>query len=262
VSPKRKTPPAPGPPPAPRKPWIIGGAIALAVVAAGIVAMLVLLSGSHPGPAHVAPAARPVTEAEADRLAVTRFQNYRAKGVGFRTQVATSGGPLAIIGDVDFREGLGYAQVSGAGSAFTLQWSDRTLLAWPSAAGVLAPPARLPVRKPVGRPLAPAKSSVDAVLAVLLGLGADRPDNAQLIRRNGARWLRSATIGDTKVDVLQGPSATGSTAASGAAVRYWVDATGHLLRVDAFLGGGSSATTIDLDTSSYTPFARYAKPRS
>lgn len=62
--------------------------------------------------------------------------------------------------------------------------------------------------------------------------------------------------------MLQGPAAAGQPAGSGAAVRYWVDATGHLLRLDAFLGGGSAATRIDLDAKAFKPFARSAKLRA
>jgi hypothetical protein len=241
-----------------RRRWIAGAAAAVVVVGAAAV-VIVASGGSEPGSSRAATPARPVTAQEADRLALTRFQNYRATGAHFRTRVSSPEGALAVEGDVDYRMQLGYARVSGAGDAFFLQWSDSTLLAWPAKPTVSVSPGKLPAGKPVGRALAPAKSAVDSVLAVVLGLGSDRPDNAQLIRRNGARWLRSATLAGTKVDVLQGPAATGQPAGSGAIVRYWVDATGHLLRLDAFLAGGSSATRIDFDAKAFTKFPRSPK---
>jgi hypothetical protein len=256
---RRRSDAAPDAPAPARRRWIVGAAVAVVVAGAGIVAVVLASGGSDSAPRRAAAPSRPVTAQEADRLAITRFQNYRATGAHFRTRVSSPEGALALEGDVDFRDELGYARISGAGGAFMLQWSDATLLAWTAKATASTSPGKLPAGKPVGRPLSPTKSAVDAVLAVVLGLGRDRPDNAQLIRRNGARWLRSATLAGTKVDVLQGPAAAGQAPGSGAAVRYWVDAAGHLLRLDAFLGGGSSATRIDLDAKAFTRFPRSPK---
>ncbi len=239
-----------------RRRAIVAGLLAAVLLGAGATVVVLLTGGSRPPAARPASGPRPVTAAEADRLAVMRFTNFRGTGVRFRTQLNTARGVLTFNGDVDYRRKLGYAEVSGVGSSFTIEWDAATLLAWPSRVEVPTPPQKLPAGRPAARPLAPTRSDIDAVLAVLLGLGQDRPDNAQLIRQNGARWLRGDTIGTVGVDVIQGPAAGGGAAGSGSAVTYWVDPTGHLLRVDASLGGGSAPTRIDLDPAGFARFDR------
>lgn len=234
--------------------------IAVALLAGSGAAVVVLLSAGSPSENPRASASpRPVSADEADRLAVMRFQNYRGTGLHFNTEIVAGKATLRLDGDVDFRKELGYAKIAGAGSSFTLQWDARTLVAWPGSSAGPSPPAKLPTRTPARRALAPSGSAVDAVLAVVLGLARDRPDNAQLIRRNGAKWLGRDRIASTEVDVLQGPAARGAPSGSGAALRYWLDMTGHAHRVEAFLGGGSRRTQIDLDATSFAAFARSAQ---
>jgi hypothetical protein len=224
--------------------WIVGGLLIL-----GAVGLVVARGRTSPDPPATTTGPRPVTAAEADRLAVMRFLIHRSTGVHFRTEVASAGGPLTIVGDVDYLGRVGEARVSGAGSSFTLQWTRETLLAWPDEARTTAPTAR---------PLAPTSSAVDAVLALLLELGQDRPDNAQLIRENGATWLRAEMLGSTQVDVIQGPAAPASGATSGGPVTYWIDAAGNLLRLDARLGGSSNPTVISIEPTQYHPVTRSA----
>lgn len=238
------------------------GIVALAAVAvltaagAGSVAWLTARSPAG-DTGRVAAGPRPVTAAQADRLAVMRLNNHRSTGVHFTTRVSSARGPLRIEGDVDYRAGAGYATIAGAGSSFTLQWSGRTLLAWPAAAGATTAPPTLPRGAPARRALAPARSLVDAVLAVVLELGRDRPDNAQIIRRSGATWLRRATVGPTPVDVIESPDAAGAPATgSGGALTYWIDARGRLLRLEARFGAGPSVTRIDLVAATFRAFPR------
>ncbi|HEX6596522.1 MAG TPA: hypothetical protein VF045_06275 [Acidimicrobiales bacterium] len=236
--------------------WLVAGAAAVAGIAIVGAILVRANDGGAPSPSSSGP--RPVTAAEADRLAVMRFLLHQGRGVHFRTHVSTAGNVVSVAGLLDFHGPVGYGQVSSAGSSFTLQWTKRSLVAWPAAETISEPPPDLPAGSPTARPLAPAQSAVDTVLALLLELGLDRPDNAQLIRANGARWVRSDTIAGTRVDVLQGPAATADSAASGGPLTYWVDATGRLLRVEAYLGGGGRPTAVDLDAGSFTPFPRAA----
>ncbi len=231
----------------------------LVSIGAALVALVTACGSSAPAhPSSSAPASagpHPVTTEEAERLAVSRFLNYQGTGVQFRTTMSSSQGPLSVAGYVDYRRRVGLAQVSGAGSAFVLEWNASTLLGWPHAATAL-PPTTLPTTAPSKRALAPSANDVDALLTVLLALGQDRPDNAQLIQQGGARWLRQASIGGRRVDVIAGPTtatgATGSTAPSATAstVTYWIDARGRMLRLDATLGG-SSPTEITLDAAAF-----------
>lgn len=205
----------------------------------------------HPaGPATTA--AHLVTEAEADRLAIARFQNSRRGGTEFRTKVAARGQTISLDGAVDYRRHVGYALVAGAGAAYLLQWNAATLLAWPVTAGTTNRPAGLPSAAPARRPLDPRATATDAVLAFVLQLGQDRPDNAQLIRQGGARWLRSAQVGGRRVEVIRGPRGTG--ASRNAAIDYWLAGDSTLVRVEVHLAGASQPTRIELDPTAFEPF--------
>lgn len=210
--------------------------------------------GASTGPRPGEP--RPVTADEAARLGAMRFNNYRGTGVHVRTEVDQDGEIVRIEGDVDYRARLGYAKVSGAGAAFTLQWNEARLVAWPSAERSPIPPAKLPARTPTRRPLTPGESPVDTVMAALLGLGRDRPDDAGRIRRNGAQFVRRDRIGATTVDVMTSPDAERGVEASAPAARYWVDGSGRLLRLELTLPSATKATRIDIDAKSFMPFAR------
>jgi hypothetical protein len=108
--------------------------------------------------------------------------------------------------------------------------------------------------------LDPSTSTFDTVLGLLLHLGQDRPDNAQLLQQSDAQWLRADAVGGTPVDVIRGPSsaaasATASPKPSGAAsttcVVYWIDSRGRLLRLDAMLPG--STVRIEIAGTAFTP---------
>ena len=214
---------------------------------------------------------RPLTGDQADRLAVSRFLDYQAKGVRFSTTVPTAQGSLPLAGDIDFRRHLGYAatrlDAGGREQTAVLQWNGTTVQTWLDAGDGLAPPARLPSAKPTGRRIVAASSGLDTLLVLLLDLGADRPDNAQLLQQSDARWLRTDTVDGQRVDVIRGPSpaaasagAGGSSAAGSSATaptggtEYWIDATGRLLRFSATIG--STAVTIDLVRTGFTAFPR------
>ena len=221
-------------------------------------------------PAAAATAARPLTEDEADRLAVTRFRNYQVTGVSFSTTVPSPQGPLPIEGYVDFRRHLGYAatELTAAGTTQTgvLQWNLSTALTWLGAGNGTSPPATVPTGNGSPRTLSASNSSLDTVLLLLLNLGSDRPDNAQLLRQSDARWLRSDTVRGTTVDVFQGPSSsstggagattapTSSAATSGGNTDYYVDANGKLLRFVAELASGS--VSIELGAHPFVMFPK------
>jgi len=67
-----------------------------------------------------------------------------------------------------------------------------------------------------------------------VSLSNDRPENAQLLRQDGATWLRQDRVGEVPVDVMTGPVRDGRAESS---FRYWVDADGRLLRLEARLDG-------------------------
>jgi hypothetical protein len=181
-----------------------------------------------------------------------RLNVYRGKGLGFQSTVTTPQGSVVIEGDVNYRLGVGYAVASGNGSAFFLQWNSSQLLAWPTSSQSNLSLRQLPAGKPAARALAPTQTKTDALFALLLQLGQNRPDNAQLLEKDGARFVRTAVARGVKVDVIEGPKASGA-GVPGGTIDYWLSAAGQLVRVDAALGGGA-VTEVDVDPSTYKSF--------
>ena len=102
------------------------------------------------------------------------------------------------------------------------------------------------------------------MLLLLLELGSDRPDNAQLLLQSDAQWLRADTDDGVPVDVFAGPSApvvSGETAAgpNPGRLRYWVDGTGRLLRFEVDLPTGM--VSVGLNHSGFAPFPQAAELR-
>lgn len=201
-----------------------------------------------------APAIRPLTEAESNRLAVARFGNYRAGGLRFTATVTNASGPLSLVGDLDTRAHLGYAAAeftdTGRRTVAVLRWTPDSVSTWLDAGDGRFPPLVPPPGAPRQRPLQPTGSTLDTVLRLLLGLSSDRPENAMLLRQSDARWLREDHLDGATADVLRGPSA-GSGAAN---LRYWVARDGRLLRVEADFA--AARAVIDLDRTGFVPIPR------
>jgi hypothetical protein len=191
--------------------------------------VLLLAACSDGGP-------RPLTESEADRLAVMRFVGYQDRMVGFTGTIPGATGAIAVQGRLDFVAHIGYGTMRANGSTRVLQWSPSTLAVLSEPATVASDPP--PAGEWQLRALRPVGSELDAPLEVLLALGRDRPDNAQLLRQGSARWLRSDTVRDKPVDVFAGP-------AESSRLRYWVDADARLLHLEAWFGNAGDAAVFD-----------------
>ncbi|MFI0814921.1 hypothetical protein ACH4TX_05645 [Streptomyces sp. NPDC021098] len=110
--------------------------------------------------------------------------------------------------------------------------------------GVL--PAHPPRHGWARRALTTRASTIDTTLLLLLNLAADRPDNARLLLRSGARRLGREKVAGVPVTVFAGPSATKPQATAPKAARlapgrtrYWIAADGRLRRFSARLAGGT-----------------------
>jgi hypothetical protein len=250
------------------------------IVAAVVIGVLVGTSGSGGSPAakpSASATARPLTTDEANRLAVMRFRVYQATGLHFSvTGLSSSQGSLSVNGDVDYQAQLGYAEVSGAGSTATAQWDPSQVVLWLGTGDGTTAPVAPPADPATPRPIDPTSSAFDALMLVMIQLGQDRPDNAQLLQQNGARWLRSDTVNGTKVDVFDGPRSTSGDGSSGAAssgppagsasagssapasgastIQYWVDAQGNPLRLTVDFPTGP--VNVDLSASTFRPITR------
>jgi hypothetical protein len=218
------------------------------MITALVASVLLAACGSAPEP-------HALTENQAELLAVVRFTNYDDHLVAFHGGIPSAAGTLELAGRLDFVRSVGYATlrtdgVSGYGSAGVLQWTRNSLAFLEGAAQATDPP---PSGQWQLRALQVPGGELDTALVLLLGLGNDRPDNAQLLRQSDARWLRSDTVDGRPVDVFEGPHAADRAATGAPRLRYWVGDDARLRRVEARIGTARDPATFDF-TSGAAPF--------
>ncbi|MFD7115616.1 hypothetical protein [Streptomyces sp. NPDC059883] len=222
----------------------------MGVAAATTTAFVLLGNGDDPA------APRALTSDEVNRLAITRFLNYQAKGRAVTITVPNATGGLVITGSVDYRTHTGYGVVHGTGrdtsSEGLIQWTATTVLVHP----MTDPPAAAPASPPASgwhrRPLKTSGMTLDSALAIALRLGNDRPDNAALLPQSGAAWVGRDQVHGHRTDIMNGPDADSEAAASGA-VRYWIGSDGTMYRVQATIASESRPVVFDFDTRPYVP---------
>jgi len=204
----------------------------------GTIALTPLVGGCSSGGAHVggeATGPRPLTTDEADRLAIARLSLYRSKVLAIAATIGSAGQVITISGWLDAVNNEGYALIAPRGGQPFLSIWDATRVSAQSYAG-----AQAPLPHPTNGWDTADLSANDSVLAaaqvLLVSLSSDRADNPQLLLQNGAQWVRSDTVNGTRVDVINGPLATGATVSN---LRYWVSDKGQLLRLEARLDGKS-----------------------
>ncbi|MGE7384264.1 hypothetical protein ACQKM2_02005 [Streptomyces sp. NPDC004126] len=197
---------------------------------------------------------RRLTAEEADRLALARFATYRRGTGNITVTIPTRGRTLHLSGRIDWRRHTGYATLRTDDHPPTTQlvrWNLTRLRTHPATTGPL--PEHPPADGWQERPLERLSSTLDTVLLLLLNLSADRPDNAQLLTNSTARRLGEERIGTTPVMVVSGPAPAGRAPNSPGNTRYWIDATGNLLRFTARPGGETAWTTADLPQTPAPP---------
>lgn len=207
-------------------------------------ALLLVLSAcsSTPDP-------RPLSIPEAERLALVRFSNYTTGTSAFTASVPSAGGKLVLDGRIDFVNHHGYAgmRTDGRDDQFSkglVQWNlARMAFAMNPSTKPIDP---VPVIDWQVRALQERGSELDGALRLLVNLGSDRPENPQLLLQSSARWLRSDKIGDTAVDIFEGPKQKDATDAR---LRYWVDSDGKLRRLEAKLGSQEELAVFDFTGS-------------
>ncbi|MFE9001639.1 hypothetical protein ACFYOY_05755 [Streptomyces sp. NPDC007875] len=219
-------------------------------MAVAVTTFLVASRGSAPtGP-------RELTSDQASRLAVTRFHNYQAGGRAVTINVPNTAGGLTITGSVDYRRKIGYGTVHGTGRDTSgdglIQWTATTVFVHPMANTPAKAPARPPASGWYSRPLQNYGSSLDSSLAIVLKLGSDRPDNAELLPQNGAAWVGQDRLDGHEVDIMTGPSARATSGTQGA-VRYWIGSDGTMYRVRVGVASAPQPVVIDFDTQKYVP---------
>jgi len=229
-------------------------AVARAAIVLAIATALLTGCGATAGDDFPAGEARAVTTDEAQLLAATRFHNFDA---GVRTvafALEEGGGSSGFTGWVDYANGVGYGRLATASDTRLLLWNSDVVGSHPTDAAT----APLPIPDAdrladawTGGALTPSESRLHTMLVMLGSLGADRPDNPLLLQQSGALWLGERRLDGREVTVFAGPPSdealpAGATADPDAAsVRYWVDATGLLVRLDVRLGGGADWTSVE-----------------
>ncbi len=189
---------------------------------------------------------RPLTTAESERLAVIRFNAYDEGTRALQLQLYGTPEPLRLTGWVDYRTPVAYARIhssDGSEELGLVHWDRATKASRPAPLPdpVLPPPADGWQSSPLNHE----QAVFDTALAMVVQLGMDRPDNPLLLAQSDARWLRTDQVGDVAVDVMTGPTPEGAPDEAGSRLRYWVDATGNLLRLEAVIGATDLWSTFD-----------------
>gem|GEM_PF-1261117 len=238
---------------------------------AASVAALLMLGGCSAADSDDFPTAdaRPVSSDEAQLFAATRFHNFNAGTRTIAFSLTETVGATDFAGWFDYTSGVGYGRVATDAGAQLLLWDHTVVGTHPSTADTA--PLPIPDADPDalatawnGGALTPGSSRLHTLLAALAALGSDRPDNPLLLQQSGALWLGDREIDGNEVTVFAGPPsdeplpAGESASPEAATVRYWVDATGIMQRVDVRLAGVGEWTRIDLgpapDVSLGNPF--------
>jgi hypothetical protein len=194
------------------------------------VGLALALSGCG-GP--TAPKPRPVTKAQAERLAEVLFRDGGAGGAHVHATVPlSSAGAATIDGDVDWTHGLGTATVTIRVPAAAQPRSER--VAW--SAATIATPAPDGGWSVTG--MQPDASPLQRALVALVRLAADRPEDTRQLVDHDARYLGTETIDGHALDAFTGP------AGDGVDTRYVLAADGTLRR--AYLRTADGVMVIDV----------------
>ncbi|SCL15695.1 hypothetical protein GA0070616_0802 [Micromonospora nigra] len=205
-------------------------AVLAGVAVASATALVVGLVGWAP---EETPPPRNLTAAERDRLAAVRVTNFRDLRAGLRVTAGTGADRTDVVGWVDWARPLVYVDVGGPGAGpirGLVQATPRVVLVRPDP-GAVPTPAEPPLVPPTDRWRLPDSHDLDALLALVFALAADRPDPSGAT--DGGRWVGRETVAGQPVDVLEAPA----PAAAGATARHWVDEAARLHRLETRLPG-------------------------
>jgi hypothetical protein len=216
---------------------------------------------------------RPVTTAEAERLAGVRLADLTLGHAGITVTIGSGATAVHMTGWVDWRQPLIYLNSLGTSAGP----NDGLIQAIPGVVAVRpgrylpavatkqydpypAPPA---VPPPTGWQVRPivAGSAIDTTITLLFALRAATKDDAGQIAAIGSKFVGTDEIGGDPVDIIDGaaippapssaptptPAPSTSTlpfAAEGGQVRYWVDGRSQLLRAEALV---NPTTSLEID---------------
>lgn len=197
------------------------------------------------------PGPTPLSVAESEALSAARFRNFDLDTRAFTMTFRDAGAELAAHGYIDFPSGLVYAAVRRDGAPLGLLKATHQELAVREIDPPSDPTLPAPVDGWLAQPLDPTASALAGSIAVLLSLGADRPENPQLLRQSDAISLGSEKVdtaeGEVTARVFVGPSSASEDQPVEERVRYWLLEDGTLLRVEVPRSGQDDPTVIEFD---------------
>ena len=172
-------------------------------LAIGIVAAVLAACGGSDDPE----GERPVTDAEAARMAETLFENYDLGGAEFELSARMPDGTrLDLTGEVDWRGHQGRAAVAASGgpdaAIAEVAWTATSVLERIPSLDELAAQVGHPTGQMWARSPDPEGRDLDAMIQLITSLAATQPDNAALIAQEpGTAFLRTDTVPGTAVTV-------------------------------------------------------------
>ena len=186
----------------------------------------------------------PLSNERATRLAQAGYQNLLAGGAEFEANSAFLGvqpsETVRLIGVIDWENHVGRAAVSSTGSTGGLTevyWDENTVLErWPGMDDLVASLGG-PDQPWVARAPEPNTRQIDRLLALVVGLAIEQPENAILLQQTeGSAFMRNDTLRDRDVEVLR----------YGTRNLYWLALDdGSMLRFEGNSAGGNAPTVID-----------------
>jgi hypothetical protein len=227
-------------------PSTVIGVLPGALLAALLTVLLaVLLAGCGGAPPAVDAGPTPLT---LDQASLVAGALHRNREVGGATFVLTAldprnGSTVVLEGQVDWTLGHGVAAVSGLrdadGEVTGVAWTrDGVAELRPDRMEELARSGLDPLATHWLRGVDPESRTLDRLIAIVLGLATERPDNAQLVlQKPDAGFVRRDVVRGVDVEVLRYSDRT----------VLWVDpTTGELLRFESNDSRGTAPVIVDL----------------
>ena len=188
---------------------------------------------------------RPLSDAEAGRLAQAGYGNLLAGGARFEANSAFLGtDPLqtvTLVGEIDWEGHVGRALVRGGGPDETLTevyWEEGVVIERRPAFDAIIAGMGGPTTPWIARAPEPSTRQLDRLLSVVFGLALEQPDNALLLQQTeGSAFIRADELRSEPVEVLR----------YGTRNLYWLAADdGAMLRFEGNSAGGTAPTVVDL----------------
>ncbi|WP_120004521.1 hypothetical protein [Nesterenkonia muleiensis] len=222
------------------------------------------------------PEPRPLTNEEAELLAISRFNNFDAGTRGVQFSLNDFGDRYSFEGWFDYITGTGYGELSlldndGAVQESSLMlWNEQVVgyyaagepwneIPEDSDAEDTESQAPLPIPGTDeldaawdGGPLDPSASRIHTLFAVVGSLGSERPDNPLLLQQGGALWLSENAEGSGTFTLFGGPAAEEEVTAGEEidpdeiTTRFLIDEAGVMSEAEVLLSGDEEWTTIVL----------------